>query len=538
MQPQTLFVHKQLETKRPIPVNYVQLGVLGDLCLTRVNREIFDYHVAHTEIPFGKVFMCDVEVKGEGNAETEFLAKLYDRCVGRQCERDYFTRPFLEAFNEKLKGKKIASNHKQELLKELFHEYARGCLTDLGLFVVTNYQCTKSEADRQVVFSQAPDDADWIFYLAIPPERYKEFIDHAVSYFSERERESGTEEKPTKKAFLLEKPLQTTSAAAANLTKTLNKYHAKDENIKFFAVDHYAAKWSLSQIPYLLEAVPSFHSFVDEADQIIIELLERQTTPPYRFDFMVNTGLYFDMMPHALVPLQFLFVGKEVTWNAISCLAGCYTGFRDEVANWQRKHNQHKSSKKIGEKDLKVETYFYIQLDLTVKDPLRETAPRKVTAFIHAGKGMAVDRKRVIIKRRHIHDCPPNDDHVASVTIDIARETFYHTQLSGVSFPERVLSHDAAKKQISGYAKILYDAMEYLVAPNKRNSQTLIEMMDLSSATRIIKNIEDIRYSLTHKTNCDWLGGTHLREYLRNEVFFLDDQQEKVFLYPFDYVKH
>ncbi|NIM13666.1 MAG: hypothetical protein GTO45_16230, partial [Candidatus Aminicenantes bacterium] len=55
------------------------------------------------------------------------------------------------------------------------------------------------------------------------------------------------------KVFLLEKPLQETSKKARELADYIQeiendeKYH----DFHFFAVDHYAAKWTLSQLPAL-----------------------------------------------------------------------------------------------------------------------------------------------------------------------------------------------------------------------------------------------------------------------------------------------
>ncbi len=118
---------------------------------------------------------------------------------------------------------------------------------------------------------------------------------------------------------------------------------------------------------------------------------------------------------------------------------------------------------------------------------------------------------------------------VVTITIDIANEKFYQTQFSGVSFPHRVLSREAAKKQISGYAKVLYDAMEYLVVSAQSDSEHLIEILNVSNAKEVINNIwkiqEQIKECLTNKND--------LRSYKPNDKLVLDDLREKVFLYPF-----
>ena len=55
----SIFVFNKLSIRRRYPVNFVLMGILGDLCLSRINNEIFEYTETEQVKPLNKVFMCD-----------------------------------------------------------------------------------------------------------------------------------------------------------------------------------------------------------------------------------------------------------------------------------------------------------------------------------------------------------------------------------------------------------------------------------------------------------------------------------------------
>ncbi len=513
---QYLFVHlPRLKKDIKTPITYVQLGVLGDLCLSRVNQEIYDYHKAQTDTPIRTVFLCDTFMKVDTpSGKCDFLAYLYKKCTDYNSVNFYFTSVFLQAIKDS-QLKSFGQTLTECEIRGLISIYKETALTKLGNFLMDNYQCTKADGSQAVgaLMSKAPDETNWIFFLAIAPDYYGDFIDAVFNYFTTHKVKD-----ETKKIFLLEKPFQTNSVKSSLLSKKLNALHKKHPNFKFFAIDHYAAKWSIAHIPYLMEEVPSFRDFVNESDEIIIELLERQKIPRYRLNYMANTGLYLDMMPHALVPLQFIYAGKIVSWTAESIVQGTYEGYTDMVGEWLTERGE-RGKRKLAE--LNIETYFSLKLTLTIKDD-EFSEGKIVKVYIRSGKGMMEDRKRVIIKNN-----TRDRSRASSVTIDIANNKFYQTHHSGVSFPRQFLSSNAPERKISGYAKVLYDAMEYLTKEDD-DAKYLIEILTTDCAAHVINNIEEIR---------NQLGECPKVEYPPNEKLVMDDNIEAVFLYPFEYLE-
>ncbi len=499
--------------------------MLGDLCLTRVNGEVFSYERKDQYTPFDRVFMCDVLKKGESErAKTVFLAELYRRCLAYSCLRLYFE----SAFVRQVEANGEEGDTLEVLLERKLLYDRRPPLTDLGHFLVDNYCDTGSEAARQALFTRYPDEGDWIFYLAIHPTQYRGFIESLRSHFGD----SSVRSKGTTKVVLLEKPFQLTSESASELAAYLKEVSKEVPALRFFAVDHYAAKWSLSEIPLLRETAPSFARFVDNSSEVIIELLERQTTPRFRFGYMVPTGLYFDMMPHALVPLQFLYSERIVSAEARLLAAGAYRGYREEVENWLEDQGRGITPC--------YETYFSLRLDLEIAPPLTpdhenlegrsDQAKRKVTVYLRSGKGMAVDRKRVIIKRRKGgREDDPGEGEIGLVRIDIAGEEFEANASSSVALPPHVLKVGAAKKFIRGYAKILFDVMQYFSALASGDARGMIELLTVEKARNVIENIELIRKALG-----DGLSRDRLIEYEPGEALILDETSERVFRLPFE----
>ena len=247
---QPLFVHlPRLKKDIKTPITYVQLGVLGDLCLSRVNQEIFDYHQAQTDTPIRTVFLCDTFVKIDSSSGKEdFLAYLYKKCNDFNSVNLYFTSPFLQAIKDaelKSSGQSLTEGE----IRNLFSIYKETSLTKLGFFLMDNYQCTKAEGSQAVdtLMSKAPDETNWIFFLAIAPDYYEDFINAVFKYFTFFKKKD-----ESKKIFLLEKPFQTNAIKSSVLSKKLNALHNAYPNFKFFAVDHYAAKWSIAHIHYLM----------------------------------------------------------------------------------------------------------------------------------------------------------------------------------------------------------------------------------------------------------------------------------------------
>ena len=82
--------------------------------------------------------------------------------------------------------------------------------------------------------------------------------------------------------------------------------------LRFYSVDHYAAKWTLSRLPAMVHELQTFRDIVSNTERVVIDLSEKKAIPTSRTGYMASTGLFNDMMPHALVALQFLFAGKRV----------------------------------------------------------------------------------------------------------------------------------------------------------------------------------------------------------------------------------
>jgi hypothetical protein len=407
----------------------------------------------------------------------------------------------------------------------------RHILTDLGLFLFKNYAVSKTQDDIQALFSGLTDnynEMDWIFYLGTPPTNYREIIDYIKDYFYNDSRKKKNQSSPAR-IFLLEKPLQDTSS----LAKQLAEYVKGIENnpsylgFRFFAVDHYAAKWTLSQLP-ALNTIPSFSNFIDNVDEIIIELLEDKDIPDLRLNYMAKTGLFFDMMPHILLPLQFLFAGKNLTYEASQTCVGYYKGYDEQIAKWRKSVEEKKQN-------VRPETYFSLKLVLTITNTdnsdtdkeVKSKTSHPINVFIRSGKGMKLERKRVILKQHE-------NNRVGTVSIDIKGDKFEPNENSGVSLPPQIRQAGAASRHIRGHARILRDVVDYLsLLPGNSNASrkisTIVELLSVENAARVIECIEKIEKSIT-----DWPKKIEKMKRYEKGILFINEEKEEYFRYPFE----
>jgi hypothetical protein len=556
----SFFVFDKLSIRRRYPVNFVLMGVLGDLCLSRINNEIFEYTETEQVKPLNKVFMCDT-LPGPRVNFKRFLKTLYVKCCGYRCLELYFIKDFLQKV-EKIKEdrpsmtldeildsccEELLTNERDRTLMDRQSEI----LTKPGIFLVDNYEMSGTSTDIYALFSGLSDsheDIDWIFYLGIQPENYQKVINYIKNYFlnAPRKKQKITTNDNNSKSsasgpariFILEKPLQETSEKAKDIARYIEELQREYKYLgfHFFAVDHYASKWTLSQLP-VLKKIPNFEKFIDNVDEIIIELLEDKDIPFARMNYMAKTGLYFDMMTHILIPLQFLFSGKDVKYKAKKIFVGYYDGYDDQIEEWLKEQDE--------ELEVKPETYFSLELDLIVADKEVGTDKRDVRVFIRSGKGMYLERKRVILKRK-------DGDKVGTFTIDIKEDKFEPNQDSGVSLPHQIRQAGAASKHIRGYARVLHNVMEYLssLQDDRNGSENfketgspedgkpdeglqgefshVMELLSVENAAKIIECIENIEKSMTN-----WPKGETWREkieemtkYEKGEELFLDNIEE------------
>lgn len=543
------FVFDKLRLRRLYPVNFLLMGVLGDLCLTRVNNDIFDYADTEQLKPLNQVFMCDV-LPGPDKNPIDFLKELYKKCDGYGCLGGYFKKSFLKKIEI---GKKQQNINTPELFDQLLIEFfeeqlnndeykktidplepLKSMLKPLGMFLVENYKTSGTSSEIKTILSMKPDEMHWIFYMGIPPTKYKEVIESIENYFSNSmsyENHSGPA-----RVFLLEKPLQENYVKADEFSEILKNDKNKFEKLRFhfFAVDHYAAKWALWQLPVLNE-IPNFSNFIDRVDEIIIELLEDKTIPELRLNYMARTGLFFDMMPHALIPIQFLFAGKSLKCDKVKkIIVGYYKGYESDVEKWRKKEVQ-KSFECIAKKNIKYETYFSLELELIVSDrkkpgeeskKIDEGASKKIDVFIRSGKGLIEERKRVILKRR---ENKANNIELGRFIIDIKGDKF-EPYTESASLPPHILEPEVAGKHIRGHARILYDVMEYLSTLNNGSTERskIVELLSIDNAAEIIRCIEYIK-----KKMIDWPKDiSEMKPYERGKEIVLDESKEKKFLYP------
>ena len=131
----------------------------------------------------------------------------------------------------------------------------------------------------------------------------------------------------------------------------------------------------------LLNSISELRHFVfHEIQEIIIDLSEAQSIPKYRFPYMATTGLFYDMMPHALIPLQMLFAGIKVKCEPELLCVGQYLdedgkSYKDMVEAWA-------TNQGVDQSTLRCETYFSIMLKLTLHFDKKPT--RKINCYIRS----------------------------------------------------------------------------------------------------------------------------------------------------------
>ena len=251
---------------------------------------------------------------------------------------------------------------------------------------------------------------------------------------------------------------------------------------QFYSVDHYAAKWTLSRLPAMVRELQTFRDIVSNTERVVIDLVETKDIPEFRTSYMASTGLFNDMMPHALVALQFLFAGKRVTvrGNSSECLVvGAHEDFVSAAGNLPQDLDDNPHS---------LETYFSLKIELCVSEQDQE-ATRTVTVYIRCAKALRVENKKVhIIPHREEDDLP-------FFTIDIAREDFPEPTIES-GYPESLTDGDVSKGELRGYSKIIFDAVSFLRRNKSLKKDALpppLEFLTPRQSVEIIGNMMEIR---------------------------------------------
>ncbi len=199
---------------------------------------------------------------------------------------------------------------------------------------------------------------------------------------------------------------------------------------------------------------------------------------------------------------------------------GYYKGYDSQLEKWLEK--QKKREKKIN---IRPETYFNLELVLTITDETREYKNRKVNVFIRSGKGMALERKRVILKKH-------KGDRVGTVTINIKEDRFEPNELSGVSPPPQIWPAEAASRHISGHARVIRDVVHYLLSLTNgseasKDISKFAELLSVENAAKIIGCIEKIKKSITY-----WPKKIKKMSSYKKGTLFINKSKEKKFRYP------
>jgi hypothetical protein len=272
----------------------------------------------------------------------------------------------------------------------------------------------------------------------------------------------------------------------------------------------------------LINKIPNFKKFVEHVDEIIIELLEDKPIPPLRLNYMARTGLFFDMMPHILIPIQILFAGKTVTYTAEKIVVGYYKGFDTQVSKWL--------ANKTEKIDVRYETYFSLQLKLKISNKQgnsNDENTREVNLFVRSGKEMTEERKWAILKHKPTQNNKTEQTEGGIVTIYINDDRFDSNAASGVVLPKQTPS-----KHIRGHARIFYDVMNYLSTLKKgsKKKSKVVELLNVDSAVEVIKSIEDIKSGIR-----DWPKVEDMEIYETGELI-LNDNSEIMFLRPSEFL--
>ncbi len=511
----SLFVREPSGERPEYPVKFALFGAFGDLALSRINRQLYEYISTIHPKSLLEVYLCDII---SDSSEPRLLAELYSRCRDYRQLDNYFTREFQELMS--LQGGD--GNHDvldvEKAIASVEGEAEEPILTPLGQFIIANYQVTASEQDFTSVFSTPQIiDTDWIFYLALPPAAYTTICSRIQGRFKDATPHFETSD--TRKLILIEKPFQTSLKKARDLADILEVMEEESPGFQFYSVDHYAAKWTLSRLPAMVRELQTFRDIVSNTERVVIDLVETKDIPEFRTSYMASTGLFNDMMPHALVALQFLFAGKRVTvrGNRSECLVvGTHEDFVSAAGNLPQDLQDSPHS---------LETYFSLKIELCVSEQDQE-ATRTVTVYIRCAKALGMENKKVhIIPHREEDDLP-------FFTIDIAREDFPEPTIES-GYPESLTDGDVSKGELRGYSKIIFDAVSFLRRNKSLRKDALpppLEFLTPRQSVEIIGNMMEIRKYL-QKNNAGQDPFQNPRTY-SSGIPCLDEEKEFPILSP------
>ena len=477
----SLFVREPSDERPEYPVKFALLGALGDLALSRINHQVYEYTSTIHPKSLREVYFCDTVTDCD---KPRFLMELYSRCRDYRQLDSYFTQSFLESVEpDEAPGQAPAGDLEQKIYEALA-DPGREILSPLGQFLAANYCATATDDEFKAVFTSSQIiDADWIFYLALPPAAYANTCRRIQDQF--RNAAPHSEASNTKKLILIEKPFQNTLEEATELARELESMEQESLGLQFYSVDHYAAKWTLSRLPAMVRELQTFRDIVSNTERVVIDLSETKAIPVFRTSYMASTGLFNDMMPHALVALQFLFAGQSVTvrGDRTKCLA---VGSEEEFSCAVERDQAGSAANNCNR-----ETYFSIQIELRVGGQ-DERQSRSVVVFIRCAKALSKENKQVhIIPHRKEDDLP-------FFTIDIAREDFPEPTIEDV-YPGSITDGNVSKGEQRGYSKILFDAVSFLRRNHSMENRSLpppLEFLTPKQSVEVIRNMVEIKHSL------------------------------------------
>ncbi|HAO97119.1 MAG TPA: hypothetical protein DCQ96_13750 [Verrucomicrobiales bacterium] len=515
-----LFVRDPSDERPEYPVKFALFGALGDLALSRINHQVHEYTSTVYPKSLREVYFCG---RTPDYDRSRFIGELYSKCKDNHQLESYFTRSFLDNLEQAGDTGEPNSKDLEQGVIDAHTNSETEILTSLGQFLVANYCATGTAAEFDSVFTNSQIiDSDWIFYLALPPTAYADTCRRIRDKF--RDAAPHSEASNTRKLILLEKPFQTTLEEATDLARDLETMEEESLGLQFYSVDHYAAKWTLSRLPAMVHELQTFRDIVSNTERVVIDLSEKKTIPTSRTGYMASTGLFNDMMPHALVALQFLFAGKSVVVrrDRSECLAvGSEENFMAAADQIQTDGGAAAS--------LNLETYFSIKIELRVSEP-DGSCPRTVMVYIRSAKALIEENKKIhIIPRRDEDDLP-------FFTIDIAEEDFPEPTAEE-GYPESMTDGDVAKGEQRGYSKILFDAISFLRRNKFGEDCSLsppLEFLTPKQSVEVIRNMVDIKNCLLTNHARDHAGADPFQNPLSYSagISWLDEKKESPILSP------
>ena len=515
----SLFVRDPSAERPEYPVKFALFGALGDLALSRINHQVHEYTSTVYPKSLREVYFCgrvaDYDTPG-------LIGELYSRCKSYHQLESYFTRVFLDSLEQGGDPGGPDSKDLEQRISDAVTNSETEILTSLGQFLVANYCTTGTAEEFDSVFTNSQIiDSDWIFYLALPPAAYADTCRRIRNAF--RNATPHSEASKTRKLILLEKPFQTTLEEATDLARDLETMEEESLGLQFYSVDHYAAKWTLSRLPGMVHEIQTFRDIVSNTERVVIDLSEKKAIPMFRTGYMASTGLFNDMMPHALVALQFLFAGKSVMVGRDRC--ECLAVGSEE--NFMAAADQMQADS--GATILNQETYFSIKIELRVSEP-DGSCPRTVTVYIRSAKALMKENKKVHIIPR----C--DEDDLPFFTIDIAEEDFPEPTTED-GYSGSITDGDVADEEQRGYSKILFDAISFLRGNKFGDDCPLsppLEFLTPKQSVEVIRNMVEIKNSLKRNHARDHEGADPFQSPLSYPagVSWLDEKKESPILSP------